>query len=389
MKRAVMIGAGNIGRGFIGALLEQSGYHVLFADINMEMVNALNARGEYTVHLLAKEIEQLQITNIAAKSSTDPSLAEDIREAEVLTTAVGVATLPHIAPVIAQGIALRADEKNAKSLHIIACENAIRGTSQLKELVKQHLSSEQIAHMEEHVGFLDCEVDCIVPPQDNAELTDVSVEKDYEWVVEKRELKDALAIEGMSLVDVIEPYLERKLYTLNGAFVSSSHLGWLYGLKISNDAAAHPEIVGTTKTFIAEVQALLLADHLTFTEEEIVAYGELSYERMVNPYVIDSVFRHGRDPLRKLAVDERLIAPLIKMRDHKLPYQAHATAVAAALLYDYPGDEQALALQERIASEGVEEVLLAVTTIDPTSEEGVLILAEYERLKAIRARREE
>ena len=43
MKQAIMIGAGNIGRGFIGAILSRSGYHVTFADVNMTLIDAINA----------------------------------------------------------------------------------------------------------------------------------------------------------------------------------------------------------------------------------------------------------------------------------------------------------------------------------------------------------
>ena len=51
MKQAIMIGAGNIGRGFIGALLEKSGYHVTFADVAENLITAINERKSYTVHI--------------------------------------------------------------------------------------------------------------------------------------------------------------------------------------------------------------------------------------------------------------------------------------------------------------------------------------------------
>jgi len=45
MKQAIQFGAGNIGRGFIGALLSRSGYHVVFADVDNQMVDTINNTG--------------------------------------------------------------------------------------------------------------------------------------------------------------------------------------------------------------------------------------------------------------------------------------------------------------------------------------------------------
>ncbi len=49
--KAIQFGAGNIGRGFIGAVLAEAGYEVVFADVVEELLNQINTRKEYTVHV--------------------------------------------------------------------------------------------------------------------------------------------------------------------------------------------------------------------------------------------------------------------------------------------------------------------------------------------------
>ena len=67
MKKAVMYGAGNIGRGFIGQLLSQSGYEVIFLDINEAMIDALNKDHSYTITTVSNEqAKQIKVENVRA-----------------------------------------------------------------------------------------------------------------------------------------------------------------------------------------------------------------------------------------------------------------------------------------------------------------------------------
>ena len=105
MKKAIQFGAGNIGRGFIGAVLEQAGYHVVFADVNEQVVARINSDRAYTVQIMDTVCEQMRITDISAMDSRSPELAAQIAGAELVTTAVGLTVLPRIAGAIAAGIA--------------------------------------------------------------------------------------------------------------------------------------------------------------------------------------------------------------------------------------------------------------------------------------------
>lgn len=61
-----------------------------------------------------------------------PELAQQIAEAEIVTTAVGLTILPRIAGAIAAGIEARREQGVEQPLNVIACENGVRATSQLK-----------------------------------------------------------------------------------------------------------------------------------------------------------------------------------------------------------------------------------------------------------------
>jgi len=53
--RAVVFGAGNIGRGFLGLLLFEAGYEVTFIDVDEARIRLINERREYPVFVLSND----------------------------------------------------------------------------------------------------------------------------------------------------------------------------------------------------------------------------------------------------------------------------------------------------------------------------------------------
>lgn len=248
MKKAIQFGAGNIGRGFIGGLLSKAGYHVVFADVNQKIIDKINEDKKYTIFVKDVESSEIVITDISGVNSTKPELIDEVKEAEIITTAVGVRILPIIAPSIAEGIKARKENGSEEYLNIIACENAVKASSQLKEAVYGNLNDEEKAYADKYVGFPDCSVDRIVPPVRLDNPIDVVVENYYEWNVEEASFKGAVPqIEGMNLADNLMAYIERKLFTLNTGHCITAYLGNYKGFKTIDESIADEEIFKTVK----------------------------------------------------------------------------------------------------------------------------------------------
>ncbi|MBO6046130.1 MAG: mannitol-1-phosphate 5-dehydrogenase, partial [Erysipelotrichaceae bacterium] len=361
MKTAVMFGAGNIGRGFIGMLLSQAGYKVIFADVNAAIIDRLAQDKAYTVHIMDVEKVDVRIENVDGILSTGQEAVDAIADAEIVTTAVGLTILPRIAPAIANGIKKKKAEGSTKYLNIIACENAIRASSQLKDHVYKLLDDEEKAYADEYVGFPDCSVDRIVPPIKNDIPTDVVVEAYYEWNVEEASFKGEVpTIKGMNLADNLEAYIERKLFTLNTGHCITAYIGNLKGFPTIMDAILNDEIYAIVHEAMEQSGAGLVKKH-GLDPVAHAAYIEKIIKRFKNPYLEDAVTRVGREPLRKLSPSDRLVKPTATAMSYGLPVDKLIVGIGAALNYVNEEDPQAVELQAKIKDLGVVEAFKEIS----------------------------
>ena len=73
MKKAIMYGGGNIGRGFIGKVFSDSGYEVCFLDIMQPLIDEMNRRHGYTVRIVSNaETVDAPVKNVRAVNSSTP-----------------------------------------------------------------------------------------------------------------------------------------------------------------------------------------------------------------------------------------------------------------------------------------------------------------------------
>ena len=400
MKQAIHFGAGNIGRGFIGALFSESGYHVSFVDVAEQVIDGLNEQGQYRVNMAQETEESVLVENVSGINNMkdEEAVIAKIMEATYLTTAIGPNILPRIASLIAKGIEARvkgnlatgpdlvpasdldvASDMSADSekLYIIACENQIGATDILKGHILSHLSDEAKADLAGKVYFFNSAVDRIVPIQEGHSL-DVLVEPYYEWVVETTE--DLPEVSGMTIVDDLAPFIERKLFTVNTGHAVIAYYGYLAGKTTIDETLADPEIEREVRETLKETGAYLVKQY-GLDEKAHLAYIDKNIERFKNAYLNDGVTRVGRAPIRKLGPEDRLVRPAVQAQKAGLAYSHLAKAIAAALLFDYAEDEEAVKIQDMIAQGGPERVLTEVSGLEADSELAKEVVRQYEALK--------
>lgn len=376
---AVHFGAGNIGRGFIGSLLYQSGYHTTFVDVNAKMVDLLNEKGSYEVILADESHETLTVKNVSAiNSMTNPDdVVRAIVEADLVTCAVGPNILPAISGLIAKGL-LERIENNGQPLNIIACENMIGGTALLKEKIYGHIENDKKALFDKTYGFPNAAVDRIVPNQTNEDPLAVQVEPFYEWVVDETKIVgERPKVEGIHFVKDLEPYIERKLFTVNTGHAAAAYLGFKAGIKTIDQAMADRDISAAVESTLKETGSVLIKKY-DFDEQKHQEYIKKIITRFKNTHITDEVIRVGRSPIRKLGPNDRLVSPATQYIELLNGTPNHLVKVIAAVLhFNNPQDPEAVELQQTLKEKGLEDTITTYTKLPKDSELMKLIVENY------------
>ena len=333
-----MYGGGNIGRGFIGALLSQSGYRVTFIDVAEPVIKALQENEKYPVRIVSTEgNEDVWVENVTAANGNLPEAVEAIANCDIMATAVGARILKFIVPNIIAGLRKRW-EMNKGPMNIIICENLNDANKILEGMLKERLTEEECKKFDKTVGLVEASIGRMVPVQ-TEEMKDgepmrVCVEKYGFLPVDKAAFKGEVPeIRNMVPYEPFDFYIKRKLYIHNMGHATCAYLGDLLGLEYIYQSIAIPEVRVLVQNAMLE-SALILNKHYGADLVALQAHITDLLYRFTNKALKDTCQRVGGDPARKLSPADRLIgASLLALKEGITP--AYIAVGAAAGLHRY------------------------------------------------------
>ena len=380
--KAVMYGGGNIGRGFIGQLLSESGYEVTFVDVVDAVVDGLNKNHCYPVRILEGDSHRdVTVKNVSAVDGKDPSaVAEAIAGADVMATAVGVNVLKFIVPNIAAGLRLRMQRAGAP-LNIIICENLMDANKVVEGMLKAELSADEQAWMDKNVGLVEASIGRMVPVQTD-EMKDgeplrVCVESYGCLPVDKDAFKGGIPdIKGMLPASPFDFYIKRKLYVHNMGHATCAYLGDLLNIEYIYESIDRDDVCLIVRRAMEE-SAMALSRRYGVALEDIMLHINDLLIRFTNAALRDTCKRVGGDPARKLGANDRLIGAASLALETGVP-PVYVAIGAAAGLHRYLAEADGMTQCEADAG----RVLETVSGLSPDGELYRLIMDAYRLIVA-------
>lgn len=377
--KAVILGAGRVGLGYLGQMLRESGYQVTLVERRPEIVKALN-EGGYVIDVCPCDgsRSEAQVEGIRAIPFFDEhSLARELAEARLVFTAVGAAGLPLVSGLLAKALKVWLTFSSSDALDVISGENMPDSAACVREAVRGAVSESEWETLQERVRFRRAMVWRVIPERSLLNgVVHLRADAIGRMDVEALPSLDLLPpLEGMVLRSDMEQAIREKLYGYNTGHGVAAYLGYLRGFCYLHDAIQDPSIRSVVTAALLEAGRGLLCSSgpcpdLRQRAKEYIA-------RYANAQLEDLIVRVARRPLQKLAPSERFLLPARAALATGVSPRGLGAGIAAALLYDQPYDGEAVELQARIKAKGVEQTLVDITGLRKTDSLAQIVLSQF------------
>lgn len=318
MKKAVVIGCGQTGRGYVTRFLFQKDYEVTFIDKNEELVHMLDEDRAFCIHFYKKDRTPIYVHNFRAFPTYSKEADEAIHEADLIVTSTGEQNLDDVAKQVTNGL----HGKTKKTIFLTA-ENGINPAKVLREhLVKEAIEAAYVVSQ--------TAVFCSTVSIHDTRLDILSMNEAY-FPFDADEL-DELDFEGALPVHDFEKFFKRKIYTYNCLAGLISYCGYIKGYEIYGDAACDCDIDETMMRLMDELNPAL-QDYFEITKEDQEAFTNRALTKFRDKSILDYNIKNGRAPRRKLGPTERIMSPMQILIDHDKDPKILEFVAAAALLY--------------------------------------------------------
>ncbi len=386
--RAVIWGAGKIGRGFAADILNSSGYAITFVDSSPELVGQLRHSRSYSLLKTGsgKPPSTVRIAGFEAISTAETTqLSDAVTGADLIVVAVFPRAFPEVAGQLSKMLVERLHQKPDSTVDIILCTNLSHAGAAFRTHLLQGLPAEWRSRFDDQVGVVESLVMRIVAPPDADSLRRdplmVWTNDVAELPVDQQAFRGPLPeIAGLRPVPDLEAEETRKLFTYNTCHAALAYWGALYGHELIPDCMADERVMLEVRHVLDECSRTLQSEY-GFSGDEMDAWISRVLRDTDNPHLSDSVARYGGDPIRKLRRGDRLVGPLLLALKNGITAHYLTRAIAAAFLYQNAGDTTACQIGEQIQQNGLRATI--VDRCELGEEEDALVdavIEAYERI---------
>ena len=371
---AVIFGAGNIGRGFIGALFSQAGLNVTFIDVAKHVVERMNADREYPLHIVGgKEEKIISIKNVCAVDGNDRDAAvKAILEADIAATCVGAKAIKFILPNFVAGVKARFEAGRAP-LNLLICENLMDADEYIRELLSEQLTPEEL----DTVGLVETSVGRMVPVpkqlSENDNPLKIAVEEYGVLPVDRAAFKGEVPeIKNTVPFTPFHYYIERKLFIHNMGHAICAYLGNILGHEYICDSIVDPLVRLLVQGAMLESCDALSTRYSTPIRPLLDHASDL-IRRFHNRELGDTCARVGGDIPRKLANSDRLTGAAKSCVEMGI-FPVFICTGSACALYCYMNENS-------LPAESAADTLVSLTGLEKDDDITLCTLEMYEYFK--------